>query len=166
MPRARLINPFRDYADRVVGSFRFGQDKVTRDFIEFVLDSAGRRERHVEAGEKYWRAQLGHDDIVSIGDGNGDWDHDSIRPHTAERMTPSSRFVGNGKANPVGIPYWYGATDPETAVAEVRPWKGAILTVAMLQATRDLHFVDSGNTRSVVLNNSGADSQYELYVWT
>ena len=72
----------------------------------------------------------------------------------------------NGRANPVGIPYWYGATDPETAVAEVRPWKGAILTVAMLQATRDLHFVDSGNTRSVVLNNSGADSQYEQYVWT
>ena len=163
MPRVPAINPFRNYADRVVGRFRFGQDQITRDFIKFVLDSAGPRERHVEAGEKYWRAQLGPDDIVR--DGKGDWDHDSIRPHDAKRMTPCSRFVGNGRANPVGIPYWYGATDPETAVAEMRPWKEAILTVATLQATRDLRFVDCGNTRSVVLDNSGMDSRYEQYVW-
>ncbi|MCX6628012.1 MAG: RES family NAD+ phosphorylase [Candidatus Solibacter sp.] len=160
MPRAWLINPFRDYADRVVGSFRFGQDQKTRDFIESVLATAERSKRQIEPGKKSWRAQLGHEDIVSVVDENGDWAYDSIRPYTAERMTASSRFVKNGRVNPVGIAYWYCATDPETAVAEMRPWQGAVLTVAELKATRNLRFVDCGDTHPIA-----ADSDLERYVW-
>ncbi len=42
----------------------------------------------------------------------------------------------------MGIAYWYAATDARTAIAETRPWRGTILTVAELQATRDLQLID------------------------
>jgi len=86
----------------------------------------------------------------------------SIRPHTPERMTPSSRFVKNGRANPVGIAYWYAATDPETALAEMRPWQGALLTVAELTATRSLRFVDCGSGCPMV---KPYNTDFEKYVW-
>jgi RES domain len=165
MPRAWLINPFRDYADRVIGSSRFGQDQKTKDFIESVLAIAERRKQQTEPGQKFWRAQLGHGDIVSVADANAEWAYDSKRPHTPERMTPSSRFVKNGRANPVGIAYWYSATDPETAVAEMRPWQGAVLTVAELKATRNLQFVDFGNTSPMVVPCNSTGSSWEQYVW-
>ena len=166
MPRAWLINPFIEYAGRVIGSFRFGQDKETRDFIESALATAERSKRQIEPEQKFWRAQLGHEDVVRVRDDNGDWIHDSIRPYTPERMTPSPKHVKNGRANPVGIPYWYGATDPETAVAEMRPWQGAVLTVAELKATRNMQFVDCGNTRPFVAPyNSSDESAFERYRW-
>jgi hypothetical protein len=165
MPIARLIDPFRDYADRVVGSLRFGQDEKTRGFIEEVLATAERNVLQIEPGHRFWRAQLGHDDIVRVPNENGEWDYDSIRPHTPERMTPSPKFVGNGRANPVGIAYWYGATDPETALAEMRPWQEARLTVAELTATRSLRFVDFGNVRSIAALRSSEFERDERYVW-
>lgn len=166
MPRVPLINLFEDYADRVVGSSRFGQDQRTRDFIESVLAIAESSKRRIEPGREFWRAQLGHEDIVSVADENGDWVYDSIRPYTPERMTPSSRFVKNGRANPVGIAYWYGATDPETAVAEMRPWQGAVLTVAELKATREMQFVDCGNTHPIAAPyNSEWGPLLERDVW-
>jgi len=158
MPRVWfIIPPYRKFADRVIGSSRFGQDQETKEFIESVLASAERRKQQTEPGQKFWRAQLGHDDIVSVPDANGEWAYDSIRPHTPERMTPSSRFVKNGRANPAGIAYWYGATDPETAVAEMRPWQGAVLTVVELKATRNLQFVDYAC--------NSPDSSREQNVW-
>lgn len=165
MPRAPLINQFKKYADRVIGSFRFGQDQKTRDFIESVLAAAERSRHQAEPGRKFWRAQLGHHNVVSVRDANGEWSYDSIRPHTRERMTPSSRFVKNGRANPVGIAYWYGATDPKTAVAEMRPWKGAVLTVAELKAKRNLQFVDHGNTCAMVAPYDSAEEAWQRCVW-
>jgi hypothetical protein len=164
MPKHFLFNPFREYADRVVGSFRFGHDEETRGFIEYVLDRAEKRKRLIESGAKFWRAQLGHGDIARMD--NDGVEYDSIRPCTPGRMTPSSSFVGNGRANPVGIAYWYAATDPETAVAEMRPWQGAVLTVAELQAKRNMQLINCGNTHPMLtLYNNVAESVKEDYVW-
>lgn len=48
----------------------------------------------------------------------------------------------------------------------MRPWQGAVLTVAELEATRSLQFVDCRNTRPTVApHNSKAESALEQYVW-
>jgi len=117
-------------------------------------------------GETFWRAQLGDHDIVGVLGDNGEVDHDLIRPHKPDRMTPSSKHVGNGRANPVGIAYWYAATDPKTAMEEMRPWKGAVLTVAELHATRNLELIDCGNTQPTVAPYSTApEPEKEKFVW-
>jgi hypothetical protein len=44
--------------------------------------------------------------------------------------------------NPRGIAYLYLATDRRTAVSEVRPWKGALVSVASFEIRRNLRLVD------------------------
>ena len=43
---------------------------------------------------------------------------------------PPPQDTPPGRANPTGIPVLYRATDEGTAIAEVRPWKGALVSVA------------------------------------
>ncbi len=52
-----------------------------------------------------------------------------------------------GRANPAGIPYLYLASTQETAIAEVRPQKGEILTVAEYSIKKQLQFIDLRNPR-------------------
>jgi RES domain-containing protein len=47
-----------------------------------------------------------------------------------------------GRLNPEGIPYLYVATDEATAIAEVRPWQRAAVSVASLRLVRDVSVVD------------------------
>ncbi|NLH60025.1 MAG: RES family NAD+ phosphorylase, partial [Ignavibacteriales bacterium] len=48
----------------------------------------------------------------------------------------------NGRANPIGIPYLYVASDAKTAIAELRPNKGEKLTVAKFIVMEDMKFAD------------------------
>ncbi|MCM3358066.1 RES family NAD+ phosphorylase [Psychrobacillus sp. MER TA 171] len=55
---------------------------------------------------------------------------------------PFEKVLKGGRANPVGISVLYCAETPETAISEVRPWKGAEVTVATIYPTKDLVLVD------------------------
>lgn len=51
--------------------------------------------------------------------------------YSLEQMgKPPETLVGNGRANPVGIPCLYVASDTMTAIAEIRPNKGEMVCVA------------------------------------
>jgi len=67
-----------------------------------------------------------------------------------EMGKPPEKLVGNGRANPVGIPCLYVASDADTAVAEIRPHKGEIVCVAEFKVEAELSFVDLRNPRSKV----------------
>ena len=61
---------------------------------------------------------------------------------------PPVKFVKNGgRANPVGISYLYTATDRSTAIAEVRPHKGDVITVAKIKIISKLRLADLRNPR-------------------
>ena len=45
-------------------------------------------------------------------------------------LAPPAELATAGRANPRGISYLYCATDEPTCIAEIRPWKGAKVTVA------------------------------------
>lgn len=59
-------------------------------------------------------------------------------PHPVERMKPQRNQAKEGRANPKGIPYLYTASHRETAIAEVRPWIGAYVSIAGLTVVRSL----------------------------
>jgi hypothetical protein len=63
-------------------------------------------------------------------------------------MKPISNWQSEGRANPRGIPYLYLATTRDTALAEVRPWIGATISVAQLQVRRDLNVIDCSKHHS------------------
>jgi RES domain-containing protein len=55
---------------------------------------------------------------------------------------PPPNLARPGRMNPLGIPYLYVALDQATAIAEVRPWLGALLSVARLSPQRTLRVVN------------------------
>ncbi|GAE32812.1 hypothetical protein JCM9152_4381 [Halalkalibacter hemicellulosilyticusJCM 9152] len=55
---------------------------------------------------------------------------------------PPVYLAKSGRANPHGISYLYCATDEPTCVAEIRPWKGANITVTELNLNTELKIVN------------------------
>lgn len=55
---------------------------------------------------------------------------------------PPKKETKNGRANPIGIPYLYIASSPETAITEIRGHKGETVTVAKFDLIEDLELVD------------------------
>ena len=64
-----------------------------------------------------------------------------------ERMgAPPHDLATAGRANSHAIPVLYLATDAATAVAELRPWRGQVLSVGAGKFTRDLPVADLTDT--------------------
>jgi RES domain-containing protein len=55
---------------------------------------------------------------------------------------PSPEMVKAGRANPSGIPFLYLSDSIDTAIAEVRPWKGVLVTVAKFKLQDGIKVVD------------------------
>lgn len=56
-------------------------------------------------------------------------------------LAPPAELATAGRANPRGISYLYCATDEPTCIAEIRPWKGAKVTVAHIVPNKKLKLV-------------------------
>lgn len=62
--------------------------------------------------------------------------------YSPNRMKPLRDSAREGRANPKGIPCLYLATDKETAMSEVRPWIGSIISTGQFSTTRELKLMD------------------------
>ena len=62
-----------------------------------------------------------------------------------EMGPPPPEKTPAGRANPPGIPFLYTALDQPTAVAEIRPWKGALVSVAKFVLAREIVIIDLAN---------------------
>lgn len=91
---------------------------------------------------------------------NGTSSH--VRAYSGDEiMCPPKNLVGNGRINSKGIPYLYTASDPDTAIAEIRPSKAVPVSVAKLATTKPHRFVKLEKSK---FNNSlPLYQQYELY---
>ena len=75
---------------------------------------------------------------------------------------PPKRKSTNGRANPIGIPYLYVASSPETAIAEIRGNKGERLSIARFEILEDLELADLRNPRITVTPFGLDDDELEL----
>jgi RES domain-containing protein len=66
----------------------------------------------------------------------------TLRAFRSDEMGAPPLGKGGGRLNPDGVPCLYAAGDVQTAIAEVRPWKRAALSVARLTTQRDVQIVD------------------------
>lgn len=130
---------------------RFLHDENVKLFLRAVADSSERRCCVLPANKALWRAQLGHD-LEKRSQDDHEWDEPS--PFAAHRMKPLRDQAHEGRVNPRGIPCLYAANIKETAVAEIRPWLGALVSVAQLRIVRDLRLVDC---------SEGHDSKFDIY---
>jgi hypothetical protein len=89
-------------------------------------------------------------------------------PHPAERMKPLRDRAREGRANPKGIAYLYLATNRETALAEVRPWIGSMISVGQFKTARELRIVNcttDSNGQRLYLCGEPSPAEREESVW-
>lgn len=125
---------------------RYILDDESKIFLDSIIQTCKDRERTVETGSIVWRAQNGHSlrPYYQEDPDSGEEIHvdDFPSPLPIERMKPLADSALEGRANPKGIPCLYVATDKETAMSEVRPWLGAIISIGKFKVMRDLKVLD------------------------
>jgi hypothetical protein len=55
---------------------------------------------------------------------------------------PAAAVTKPGRANAAGTSYFYGAQEEQTAVSEVRPHRGALMTIGAGETLRELRLLD------------------------
>jgi hypothetical protein len=134
---------FQKFRKEVVRQRRYFWSKASEQFLDAVAASSRRRIKQAPAGQRYWRAQLGH--RMELDKKSGER---VLSPHPEERMRPFSDRAIEGRLNPKGIPCLYFATTPEVAMTEVRPWIGSTISLAAFETTRELKLVDCAQSSS------------------
>jgi hypothetical protein len=149
------------FAESVKSDLRYVRSKAANSFLEEILASCATRKLTVPQKRIFWRARLGCEEreVTDVEDGDLHVTHIEERPHGRDGMKPIRNWQSEGRANPRGIPYLYLATERDTALAEVRPWIGAAISVARLEVKRDLNVIDCSKHHamdawmSVILDN-------------
>jgi len=145
----KTYRAFYDFRNHVIQNFRYVFDDSTNQFLQTVLNTSHSRRRIIELGSALWRAQGGH----SWETVNQDLNPLTIpAPHDKDRMSPLVGEAREGRANPKGIPCLYLATDKETAMAEVRPTLGSLISVGQFRILKKLHLVDCSVGHASELN--------------
>lgn len=80
-------------------------------------------------------------------------------PNT-ELGPPPTKDAKAGRMNANGIPVFYGATSPETALAEIRPPVGSKVAVGEFEVLRDLRILDLKALTSTSVKGSIFDIEY------
>ncbi len=132
-----------DYHDfsvvaRTIRRYNLGPQQKT--FLNELLQTSASRTITLPAGHLLWRAQLSCEAFESVLVNNL-VEYRRI-PHSISRMKPHPDKAREGRANPKGIPCLYCSTDRETAMSEVRPWIGSLVTVAEFLLKKELKLVD------------------------
>jgi hypothetical protein len=141
----KSLRSYWDFRHAIKNNSRFILDQESKDFLTAIEDTCSNRIEIITMNSSLWRAQIGCDYIPQYQeDANGDdiYVDDIPVPFGDERMKPLVNRASEGRANPKGIPYLYVATDKETAMSEVRPSLGTILSVGKFKPIKELKIID------------------------
>jgi hypothetical protein len=151
---------FQDFSHSITREWRFTRSAKQAEFLSTLLATSHSRREQISDGTTLWRAQIGDEWLPETGEENP-------HPFPPERMKPLRHRASEGRANPKGLPYLYAATDRETAIAEVRPWVGAAISVAQLRVMRPLRVVNcvSDERRLLLFGAEPNAAERERAVW-
>jgi hypothetical protein len=120
---------WHDYKDTVKHKNRFINSLPVE--IENLLSSLDNRYKCLSKENMLYRARIGRqDDLIA-----------TPYPPSEMGMPPANKSRA-GRANPDGIPYLYLAGSKETAIAEVRPWSGCLVTIATIRLLESLNTIN------------------------
>ena len=140
-PEFASLESYREFAHRVRHDRRYVWDSKQQAFLDTVLATSKDRGVMIKANTIFYRAQLGTD-YRSVRDQHGYEIVEEACGFGAERMKPLANRAKEGRINPAGIPMLYLASSEQTAISEVRPWLGSVISVAQVSILRELRAVD------------------------
>jgi hypothetical protein len=134
----RSHDDWREFQAYIRDESRYVLTPRWEQFLQALLATSDKREYVLKKNERMARARIG-----IMGKPRGIKPDESIRPLPYEEMIgPPREKAVEGRLNPSGIPYLYLANNKETAIAEVRPWVGAYVTVVYFKLTEDQRLID------------------------
>ena len=167
MSKFKSWQSYSAFAYRTRHQTRFIRTPEDQSFLRQVLQTLKSRVKELPKNTLLWRAQLGHAWRPHHQD---DQYVDGVpAPHCPKRMKPVEGRATEGRANPKGIPVLYLATRQETAMSEVQPRLGSLVSCAQFMTTRPLRVVDFSvyqGRGSVLHFDEPDDSEKEKEVWT
>lgn len=161
----RSWRSYQRFVNAVRYTNRFIYDDETREFLELVIDTAGDRSFDLDAGSTLLRAQLGSEWVSNNPD-----DEDAAGQEMGfppERMKPIRGRSREGRANPAGITYLYLSDEKNTAMAELRPWVDAPISLGEFLIVRDLRLVDCSHAHRglIVFGSEPTPEKRREHVW-
>ena len=123
------------YAKEVRRGCRYVWSREVEAFLNGVRHTAEKRAFRIKKDYPFFRAQVGwQQEVEELEDGT------LVGPlaFSPARMKPAADRATSGRANAAGIAVLYVALDPETAIAEARPWIGSQVSVSRFRTTREL----------------------------
>lgn len=167
MTAFKSVWSYHSFAQRIIRHNRYIREEEIEEFLITLRKSSKRRRKaRLTKGSGFWRAQMGNGWREILDDEGECIDHEAC-PLPNKRMKPLADQAREGRANPKGIPYLYGANKKETALAEVRPWLGQFISLAAFRVHRDLRlmsFVTEEPEHRVYLNEP-EPKEREKAVW-
>lgn len=165
MPDFSSHRSFALFVAEVLQRRRYVRSAEQMEFLAALLDSARNRVQVLPPGFKFWRARRGAEYVPYYQDGVY-IDH-MPSPHAPAEMKPRVDRALEGRANPKGIAHLYGASNRDTAVAEVRPWAGAHVSVGILRTSREQRVVNctSDDRRHTIYFDEPSPMEREAEVW-
>jgi len=141
---------------------RFVYTTTTKEFLVAVAATCGKRAKDIPLGWIGWRAQIGYD-WRTVRDGA-----EIQCAYPPLRMKPMTDRACEGRANPKGIPCLYLATTLQTAVSEVRPWAGALVSAGQFRTNRPLRIMDCSvnHARQPLFLSEPSVEKREEAVWS
>lgn len=153
---------FWNFSHEVRSSRRYMASPESQAFLDELARTSTSRAGRIPAGTHFCRAQVAHS--------NRDDRHAGPMPEPAlpQRMMPRPDAASEGRANPEGIPRLYMADNRHTAIAEVRPWIGSLVSVAILRTTRDLKVLDcrADDGGIMFFEHEPDEAEREGAIWT
>ncbi|MCS6095446.1 RES family NAD+ phosphorylase [Shewanella baltica] len=131
---------YMQFSHAVKNKSRYVLDRESQDFLKEMENTCASRVEIITPNSLMWRAQLGHDERLYYQDEI--YIDDFPIPYSTNRMRLLSNGASEGRANPKGIPCLYVASTKETAMSEIRPWLGSIISVAKFSNTQELRVID------------------------
>ena len=138
-------NSYWEFSKSVHTKLRYILDNESKEFLNSIIDTCKERTTTIKKGSIVWRAQNGCSfrPCYQEDPETGEEIHvdDLECPYPIERMKPLVNSASEGRANAKGIPSLYVATDKETAMSEIRPWLGSVMSVGQFKVNKDLKIV-------------------------
>ena len=134
-----LIDPswqLQKMIDIIKYESRFVMQEPYKSFVDLVVRLVCEQfSSIIPADSKLYRARINKINFEKR-------EHEKTPFPPSEMGPPPQHLAISGRINPEGIPYLYCAGELDTAGAELRPWKGAYLTIGEVEIKQDITIAD------------------------
>jgi len=114
-----------------------GHAEEIERFLAVVIATVKSRRRILPKSTVLYRAQIGYDLRAQ-----GEDDIEVPDAFLPERMRPLRYCASEGRVNGKGVPCLYLADGRDTAMAEMRPWRGSHISLSNFKVARDCVLID------------------------